>query len=143
MRHVEHDGHQIPTLTIGDLIELEEVAYQAERKRVIENIEAFGIEGPDRRMAMQELEDRRGTNGRWIFTAEGMAEVIRRCCSKVSIDPDALDLDPVALSRLVARLAHFDLEDADEDVSRETDEDEEEVTGRRPLSAATTGGPSP
>lgn len=106
-------GVRAPMVTVGEMIELTEAAWQDERKSLIADLAAADASGAQRLEALREHSQRRGTALVLLIATmrlEYASDIVRRAAFKVAANPDDVlsSMTPAQLVEKAQRLCGYE-----------------------------------
>lgn len=109
-------GVRSPLVTVGEMIELTETAWQDERKALLADLVAADASGPQRLEALREHSQRRGTALVLLIATmrlEYASDIVRRAAFKVGANPDDVlsSMTPAQLVEKAQRLCGYEKAD--------------------------------
>lgn len=109
-------GVRSPLVTVGEMIELTESAWQEERKALLADLVAADASGQQRLEALREHSQRRGTALVLLIATmrlEYASDIVRRAAFKVGANPDDVlsSMTPAQLVEKAQRLCGYEKAD--------------------------------
>ena len=109
-------GVRSPLVTVGEMIELTDAAWQEERKALLADLVAADASGQQRLEALREHSQRRGTALVLLIATmrlEYASDIVRRAAFKVGANPDDVlsSMTPAQLIEKAQRLCGYEKAD--------------------------------
>lgn len=109
-------GVRSPLITVGEMMELTDIAWQEERTALMADLDASGVEKEARLEAIREHSQRRGTALVLLIATMRLhyaCDIVRRAAFKAKADPDAVlaSMTPAKMVEVAQMLCGYERSD--------------------------------